>query len=768
MAELLAPAGSPEALNAAISEGADAVYLGLKSFNARMRTSNFTWSQFEGAVQSVHKLGKKLYITVNTIFEEGEAEEVYRLLSYINSVAPDGIIVQDTGIIRLCQEFFPSLELHASTQMNVESAEGANLLYAQGVKRVVVARELTFDEIRAIKNNTKAEIEIFVHGALCVSESGLCLFSSFMGGKSANRGMCAQACRRLYTAELPEGSKTGYWFSPCDLQLIDRIPSLVKAGIDSFKIEGRMKSAEYVGAVTAAYRYVLDNWQDDLRGSLAEAKRILSTDFARAKSDYWYPFPSAAEGMEGAADRVLNPSQAGGTGIYLGKVGRTRAPLEQEIRRYKAAQRGEAASPTREAPSGNRPPGAAARASPAFRMAEIRNATYDADGGDSIRLHRQDDSGRESHKVRLSVEDERGVRWIDIPPGFKSGDDVYLLQTKAMSRRYKAVISKDLSKYKRRPGGETLPVLDLTPVNKEDLEWFPQGLYVQVSTVSDAHTAAALNPVRLVMELNSESKYDLLIKNTKERPVLPYSTRRVIIALDPFVPEGTAEDTENTIAALTERGYKTFIANNLAHIRLLKKYNANIIGGPYLYTFNRWAASFLENNDVMVFQSPAENSEKNLGETFDTPALRSRVLLTVFSYPVLFRMRFKLPESYDFTYFTDRDGAVFKVNSTPDGSFVMPDAPFTLLDRLPSLNKDGWTRLLIDFSKTKMLKGNVKEIISIIQSRTFIDGATRFNWKDGFYNGDRLAAYKASSERQKKEAAAKKRPGKPAAKKSRR
>ena len=314
MAELLAPAGNVEALDAAIGEGADAVYLGLKSFNARLRSSNFAWNQFEAAVSSLHKLGKKIYVTVNTVSEERDLERLYRFLSYLDKIKPDGLIVQDFGVVRMCQEFFPNLELHASTQMNVESAAGVNLLSRAGLKRVVLARELGLDEIRSIKEKTNAELELFVHGALCVSESGLCLFSSFLGGKSANRGMCAQACRRFYTADTNEGEKKGFYFSPCDLQLIEKIPDLVEIGIESFKIEGRMKSAEYVGSVVAAYRYLLDHYKEDKKGALATAKRLLSTDFARSKTQYWYNFKNESEGIAKAGAKILNPNQAGGTG----------------------------------------------------------------------------------------------------------------------------------------------------------------------------------------------------------------------------------------------------------------------------------------------------------------------------------------------------------------------------------------------------------------------------------------------------------------------
>lgn len=211
MVELLAPAGNLESLDAAIGEGADAVYLGLKSFNARLRTTNFAWNQFEAAVDSIHKQHKKIYVTVNTVCEENETERLYRFLAYLNEVNPDGLIVQDYAVIRMVQDYFQNLKLHASTQMNVESSNAVRLLQKEGLTRMVLARELNLEEIAKIKKETNAELEVFVHGALCVSESGLCLFSSFLGGKSANRGMCTQACRRLYSAEIP-GNKTRVLF----------------------------------------------------------------------------------------------------------------------------------------------------------------------------------------------------------------------------------------------------------------------------------------------------------------------------------------------------------------------------------------------------------------------------------------------------------------------------------------------------------------------------------------------------------------------------
>lgn len=724
MVELLAPAGNMESLDAAIGEGADAVYLGLKSFNARLRTTNFAWNQFGATIDALHKQNKKIYVTVNTVCEERETERLYRFLSYLNEMKPDGLIVQDYAVMRLAQEFFPNLELHASTQMNVESAHGVRLLQNAGVKRVVLARELGLDEIRKIKNETGADLEVFVHGALCVSESGLCLFSSFLGGKSANRGMCAQACRRYYTAEVPGGIKQGYYFSPCDLQLIEQIPDLIEAGVNSFKIEGRMKSAEYVGSVVAAYRYVIDHYKEDKKGAIAAGKRMLASDFARSKTSYWYGFNSLEEGIDNAATKILNPDQAGGTGIYLGKIASLKPAPKELVEAINQSR-----VPTDEPPL-------------RLQMANLKGGSYDPDPGDSIRIHKKDDTGRVSHKIRsVEVEDD-GKRWIDIPAGYSVGDSVYLLQIKSSSKRYSRVVTADLSKYRKQPKDELLPILDLTPVAQKELQYFPDGVYVQVSSIADVFIVQGLNPVRLILEYNSETSYDLLNHKT----VLPFSKKQLYISLDPFCSALQEDKLKEELSTLIEDGYTNFVVNNLAHIQMLKKKNVNMIAGPYLYTFNRWAVSWLENQNIGAFIMPYENSRRNLEATYDEN-VRSRVLVPVFAYPALFRMRFKLPSDYDFTYFEDKEETVFKVNSTPDGSFVMPEQPFSILDKVNFITSSGFKKVLIDFSKTKVTRSQIKAITTSMAKSQPLPDVSRFNWKDGFYNPQQLEEYKAAAER---------------------
>ncbi|MCQ2613388.1 MAG: U32 family peptidase [Treponemataceae bacterium] len=703
MSELLAPAGNIEALDAAIGEGADAVYMGLKSFNARLRSSNFAWNQFEAAVESVHRQGKKIYVTVNTVAEESETERLYRFLEYLESVGPDGIIVQDFGVVRMVQEFFPKLKLHASTQMNVASARAVNILGKEGFSRVVLARELSLEEIRAIKAASSCELEVFVHGALCVSESGLCLFSSFLGGKSANRGMCTQACRRLYTADFDGREETGYYFSPYDLQLIDRIPQLMEAGVESFKIEGRMKSAEYVGSVTAAYRYVMDHWQEDKKGAIATGRRILSTDFARTKTRYWFDSDKA--------ENLLDPKQAGGTGIYLGKIEQVKSD------------------------------------GPEVRFARIVGGSYDPDVGDSIRLHRKDDTGRESHKIK-QIKTIDGEQWIDIPTGFSRGDPVYLLQTKAMSKRYDRVLPKDLSRYRKQPGGGQVPVMDLSPVPRTGFDYFPDGLYVQVSTLRDLHVIAGGPQVRSILELTKDTARDLLDPAAN----IPFSRRQMILSLDPYCPQADEPELAETVQRLIEAGYATWIVNNPSHFSMIrgkktaKGEPAHMIAGPYLYTFNRWAASWLENQDIETFVTPLENSRDNLEETFE-PALRRKVMVSLFAYPALFRMRFHMPDSYDFVYFKDKEEMEFKVLSAEQGSYVMPEKPFSVVDARQRLERMGVSHFLLDFSKNRIEKSDYKFILKALNKGEVIPDTSRFNWKDGFYSPEKIERYQKARER---------------------
>ena len=255
--ELLAPAGDFECFKAAISAGADAVYLGGEKFGARAYANNFTEDEIIEALRIAHLFGRKVYLTVNTLVKEKEFADLIPYITPLYNAGLDGAIIQDLGVLEALRDNFPDLELHASTQMTVTGAYGAKFLKDLGVCRVVPARELSLDEIKDIKKETGLEIESFIHGAMCYGYSGQCLFSSILGGRSGNRGRCAGPCRLPYT---DEKGNTVYPFSLKDMYTLSIVPKLIEAGVNSFKIEGRMKSPEYVAGVTAMYRKYIDKY----------------------------------------------------------------------------------------------------------------------------------------------------------------------------------------------------------------------------------------------------------------------------------------------------------------------------------------------------------------------------------------------------------------------------------------------------------------------------------------------------------------------------
>lgn len=273
--EILSPAGSYESLKAAVAAGADAVYIGGSRFGARAFADNLEESSLLEAIDYVHLHGKQIYLTVNTLLKEREMEqELYEYLLPYYRQGLDAVIVQDIGVLKFVREQFPNLPVHASTQMTITNVSGAKFLESLGVERVVTAREMTLPEIAEIAKETTLEIESFVHGALCYCYSGQCLYSSLIGGRSGNRGQCAQPCRLPYKVN----GKTSYVMSLKDMCALELIPDLIEAGIYSFKIEGRMKKPEYVAAVTSIYRKYVDLYLEKGRAGFhvtKEDKEIL-------------------------------------------------------------------------------------------------------------------------------------------------------------------------------------------------------------------------------------------------------------------------------------------------------------------------------------------------------------------------------------------------------------------------------------------------------------------------------------------------------------
>ncbi len=306
--ELLAPAGGLEPFFAAIEAGADAIYVSPKILNARAYGKNFSINQIADLTETAHAKDIKLFVALNSLMKESEIGECLALLAQLEEIAVDGVIVQDLGVAKMARDHFPALRLHASTLMTIHNSMGVEACKRFGFSRVVLARELTLGEIRQITQKAQIETEVFVHGAMCFSISGLCRFSSFHGGKSSTRGRCVQPCRRLYNWA---GTK-GTFFSMDDLCALDFIPALSIAGVASFKIEGRLKPASYVYHVVRAYRMVMDSAKKDLDKNLEMARHELHRAMGR-------PLTSGFFKNENPRN-IISPTRTANTGTFLAKV----------------------------------------------------------------------------------------------------------------------------------------------------------------------------------------------------------------------------------------------------------------------------------------------------------------------------------------------------------------------------------------------------------------------------------------------------------------
>lgn len=314
--ELLAPAGDFSCLKAAIEAGCDAVYIGGKLFGARAFSSNFTDDEIIKAINYAHLFGVKVYVTTNTLIYDKEVERFLEYISFLHKNNVDAVIIQDLGMLDLVRQTFPNLEVHASTQMHIHNLDGASFMKKLGVKRVVLARETSISKIKEIKEKTNIDIEIFIHGALCVSYSGQCLMSSLIGNRSGNRGTCAGSCRQSYSIVDENNNiilNNKYPLSMKDLCSLENLKTLLDIGVTSLKIEGRMKSSSYVYTVVKLYRLAIDSYYKNNNiyideKELYNLKKIFNREFTKGFL------------FDEENNKVINMKRPNHQGVEIGKV----------------------------------------------------------------------------------------------------------------------------------------------------------------------------------------------------------------------------------------------------------------------------------------------------------------------------------------------------------------------------------------------------------------------------------------------------------------
>ncbi len=774
--ELLAPAGSLEAFFAALEAGADAVYIGMKEFSARAKAKNFSLADIEKMTWLLQGQGKQLYVTLNTLIKENELPRLIETLAALEAIGVNAVILQDLAVWKIAREQFPGLELHASTQMTVHNTAGVRMLERMGFSRAVLARELTLNEIQEISAQTNLELEHFIHGALCFSFSGQCYFSSFLSGKSGNRGRCAQPCRRNHRYRNNEG----YYFSPNDLSAIEMLPELEKAGICSLKIEGRMKSAEYVHKVVSAYRQVLDADENRRPEVLKQAKLLLKESFGRQ------PTKGFLAG-EQPADMAIS-SRKGATGRFLGEISKVRG--------------GEISFKTR---------------------APLHI-------GDRLRIQPATDKSGTAFTIRQLLLGKRSVTkvaantFISVPSTFtnqfKAGDSVYLVSASgsfAMSenacRRQLAAVAPppekvDLEIAVQPPEllitatamGQTLTrtfVIDSFPAEKNPLsaeilernfavtaaEPFRLGRLScgplpeivippkQLKQVRrDLYAAlreelkprqrgngqdnieralGSLLPARgssgetrtLCLQIADSRDQHILSDQQADAILLPLTGRNLQGAVKlarksaqvtwdiPFVLfDQDWRDTQGAIRQLVQNGFRHFRLNNIGHFPLFDKLDGLHLSSSFrLFSLNSQAISALADLGIAQAELYIEDDRPNLAAILSRELPIPTALTVYASVPLLTsRIRIRNIRS-DHPVISDR-GDTFAVHSRQGLTWLQSGTDFSFIADLPELEQFGCHRFIIDLSHVGPFSPRGKQVLDALRRGFDPPDTSKFNY----------------------------------------
>jgi len=782
--EILAPCGSLEAFFAAMESGADAVYAGLREFSARARAKNFTLGQMGKMLAYAHNRGRKIYITLNTLVKEQELPQLVETLAELAKLRVDGVIVQDMAVARLVRNFFPSIPLHASTQMTIHNLPGVKLLEEYGFERVVLARELQLADIAAIASQTSAELEIFVHGALCFCVSGQCHFSSLLGGHSGNRGRCAQPCRRLYNHR----GKEGYYFSPNDLSALELIPELAAAGVASLKIEGRMKSADYVAKVVKAYRLMVDGDAAARKETLKAAKELLKDSFGRTPTKGFLASSNPVD--------IANPWLRGGTGRFSGEVKQARqGQISFETRdglqvgdrlrlQPKSDQAGQAwtlrelyvnRKKVHECKAGTlvevacpfeaRPGDALFKvgAADAFGMSdEAANRKLQAAGPDrvAVRLElacRQEDAG-----WTLAVAARIGAAAFSyaFPLGAleaaRSSDMAGVLQARFSETGETPFRLESLQ-------APDFPALFIPPARLKEIRRELYHRLEQEGTAEERRRiaeakAAALREIaseakgvagrgqgeELILQVDSPSEARWALSQGAQQVVVPLH-RAAIHELPRYLSrlKGDAAqlvwqlpfmlfDQElpfitEALDALYQAGFRCFEITNPGQLKLLQRYaGLQLSSGYRLFTLNSQALAFWQEQGVQRATLYLEDDRENLA---DLLGLSQPLTVLVYSPVEVMATRVRIKEISSGAPLQSDRGEGYRIRGRDGFTHISATTPFSLLGRLAELRRMGCRSFMLDLSETPPERRG--ELLEAFRSDRVVQGATLFNYERG-------------------------------------
>ena len=780
--ELLAPAGSLESFFAAIENGADAVFCGLSRFSARAKAKNFTLKELDQLTGYASERGVKVYVALNTLLQEKDLAEIVEVLLDLEHIAIDGIIIQDMGLYHLARSWFPGIPLHASTQMQCHNLAAALTLEQLGFERVVLARELSLKEIKHIHNNCSIEIEHFVHGALCYSISGHCLFSSYLDGRSGNRGRCIQPCRRRYHLN----NQPGFYFSTSDFSAIEFIPQLIEAGVSSFKIEGRMKSAEYVAAVVAAYRMVIDAPPSQREEYVTKALDILNMTMGRSPSHGF---------LQGTGNkRLVLSSKKGGLGKTIGTVQRVK------------------------------------RQSFSFTTADNLHV------GDRIRIQPENDhqgSGFTLRSLQVNKKQRKRVAkgsFVTIPLSHSmpvnKGDKIFKLSTgklfttsreaclrrlsTASTKNFPVDITFNCGKQRVTLQGRIKDVVvdktyavemfpaERTPLTLTTLKKVFSKTATPFLRLASLHTStlppvlikpSALNSIRrdfyrllattLTEKITRERERKikqltgvLALKVTNQLP--SKSVEQLYIVTDQLADMETMDDYpdfqfviplrkrfitavrttsvdrkmivwdlpsvgydgewHSTIALLEDvvaEGFYRFRLNNLSHFHLFKQqHHVELYGGPWLYTLNSQAIEWLRTQNLVGYTFSLEDDRKNIERLLQEHDAKE-AMLVVYANVALFTSRIESDGDKKNIVLQNDQGNLLSQTQEEQLMVTRGERPYSLLGKLQQLRRKGCVNFVLDLQSVGITSEKGQEVIQAFYEDRPLHNTTLFNFKRG-------------------------------------
>ncbi len=721
--ELLAPVGTVETFGAALDGGADAVYVGAPGFNARNLARDLRLEEIGAMIRHCHSLNKKLYIAANSLILERELPLVIENLALLQELGPDALIVQDLGLIRLVRRYFPNLKLHGSTLMTAHNSDAVHFQADLGCERVVLARELTLKEIGAIAaRRGDCELEVFVHGAMCFSYSGLCLFSSYLGGKSGLRGRCVQPCRRAYSsggkgsggkgvnAAAKKGDSGRYLFSMNDLTGLDAVPFLKEAGISSLKIEGRLRSAHYVQSIVEAYRTVLDAGPENQEDALLKARALAEQAMSRKTSSGYFFSPQPAE--------AISPQHSGNMGIHLGRFTVARKTGDQLTCKF--ITKGNLAV------------------------------------GDRLRLHVEPSGERTAFRLKslfvLGVQEECAVAGskvsIELPAGFQIGTvghvEVYkvdggsrpgsfhdaVLQSEKIGRelagkktQLATTIARIVSQVcntgateqpELNRNGEVKQPYRQRPVGKK----IPMDWWLKTDSLKMVLDDNSFSPDRYLLSFNKQT----VNQAGKMKGALGRKARMLTWALPPLIMENDLPKVQKQIQLLLRSGFRSFQLGHLSQKLFFKGEKAHLFTDYTANLLNSQAVSLVSELGIQAAQVGIEMDRVSLQELFrgcraGATVGRSGqktgsmpVGLMVYGAPALYTSRLA-PDHFQF----DRQilsprNEPYVIRKKEGFTQTFPEKPFSLLPYLDELKEMGVRYIVVDISGGTNSKRELQEL----------------------------------------------------------